>query len=327
MSENTKSPLLIVLIVLVCVLIVLQQTGWKLLESQEVQNTGAVTQDVNAGTPAAVIEDDNPADMSISYEDMEILVKALPPQQREQLLGNAEVFGQLVQQERNFRSLLKGALESGLGNDERVALLMERASNRMLAESYLSLLLNKNVEGKMPTDQDVKDFYLNNPDQFEVPDRVYLSQIFFSTTSDNEEAVMSLAQESYDKLTNGKAEFASLAKKYSEHPSKANGGDMGPININGMLPEIRDAVQQLKENAISPPIKTKSGIHILRKGGVIKSEKLSLEQANPQIRNSMNQSVQNKLRIAIIEKLTEKFPVSIDTADIQSWRTQLRTGE
>ncbi len=327
MSENSRSPLLYVLIVLVGILIVLQQTGWKLLGNQAVHDASPAIEQSAEEKPETRVDEFTSEDMSLDYEDMQALVKALSPQQREQLLGSAELFAQLVEQEKNFRSLLKGALDSGLSKDQGVKLLMQRAANRVLAEGYLAVLLNKNIQGKLPTDQDVEAYYTNNPEQFEVPDRVYLSQIFFSTSEENAEAVMTRANEVYQQLISGKKEFADLARQYSDHASKANGGDMGPITISGMLAEIRDAVQQLEENAISKPIKTQTGIHIIRKGGVIKTEKLPLEQARSKIHNALAQEVQNKLRIAILAKVNEKFPATVSTEDIESWRSRLSQAE
>jgi parvulin-like peptidyl-prolyl isomerase len=327
MSENTRSPLLVVLIVLVGVLIVLQQTGWKLLGNHEANIVSAEVQPVAAEQSETGGGEVTSVDMSLDFEDMQALIKALSPQQREQLLASAELFAQLVEQEKNFRSLLKGALGSSLPADPAVKLLMDRAANRILAESYLAVLLNKNIQGKMPTDQDVENYFVNNPEQFEVPDRVYLSQIFFSTTEGNDEAVMTRANELYQQLTSGKKDFADLARKYSEHASKANGGEMGPISVSGMLPEIRDALRHLKEDSISQPIKTQTGIHIIRKGGVIKTEKITLEQARTNINNALVQDAQNKVRIAILTKVNEKFPATVSTDDIETWRTRLKQAE
>lgn len=71
--------------------------------------------------------------------------------------------------------------------------------------------------------------------------------------------------EIYGKLIEG-ADFASLAKEFSQDPGSASkGGELGWFGIGTMVKEFQDAAFDLKEiGAISKPFKTRFGYHVIK---------------------------------------------------------------
>lgn len=64
------------------------------------------------------------------------------------------------------------------------------------------------------------------------------------------------------------ADFASLAKQFSECPSKKKGGDLGFFSKRQMVPEFEKAVLSLQVGQLYPePVKTKFGYHIIKRTG------------------------------------------------------------
>lgn len=88
-----------------------------------------------------------------------------------------------------------------------------------------------------------------------VPGEMHLQAIFLPIPSDSrgQEQMRQVAQKLYQQLKEG-ADFAKLATEFSQGPGAGQGGDLGKININDMLPNMRAAVEKLKPGEISQPV-------------------------------------------------------------------------
>jgi peptidylprolyl isomerase len=62
-----------------------------------------------------------------------------------------------------------------------------------------------------------------------------------------------------------KADFAQLAKEFSEHAdSAAKGGDLGFLEESRLLPEVRAALVDAKPGSLIGPVKTAQGVHFFK---------------------------------------------------------------
>ena len=61
------------------------------------------------------------------------------------------------------------------------------------------------------------------------------------------------------------ADFETLAREHSQDPgSAAQGGDLGWVPRGQMVPEFEQAVFSLRDQVVSPPVRTEYGFHIIR---------------------------------------------------------------
>jgi peptidyl-prolyl cis-trans isomerase SurA len=67
-----------------------------------------------------------------------------------------------------------------------------------------------------------------------------------------------------DRLINGGADFAKLAKQYSNDLSASQGGDLGWLNPGDTVPEFERTMDATPVGEISKPIKTPFGWHIIQ---------------------------------------------------------------
>lgn len=66
-----------------------------------------------------------------------------------------------------------------------------------------------------------------------------------------------------ERLDNG-GDFAELAKQYSEDGSASAGGDLGWVNPGDTVPQFEKVMNELQPNAISEPVRTPFGLHIIQ---------------------------------------------------------------
>lgn len=92
--------------------------------------------------------------------------------------------------------------------------------------------------------------------------RTYLQKAAAGPKDDAE--ALALAR-SIKKELDGGADFAAMAKRYSICPSADQGGDLGDFDPGRMVPAFTTAVQGLKVNATSEPVKTNFGYHIIQR--------------------------------------------------------------
>jgi parvulin-like peptidyl-prolyl isomerase len=63
---------------------------------------------------------------------------------------------------------------------------------------------------------------------------------------------------------NAGADFASLARKYSDDPLAATGGDLGLVQKSKMAREFAVAIEGLSPGQTTQPFRTENGIHLLK---------------------------------------------------------------
>ena len=61
------------------------------------------------------------------------------------------------------------------------------------------------------------------------------------------------------------ADFAALAKEYSDGPSKDKGGDLGTFKKGAMHKNFEEAAWKLKVDEISDIVETPFGFHVIKR--------------------------------------------------------------
>jgi peptidyl-prolyl cis-trans isomerase D len=111
---------------------------------------------------------------------------------------------------------------------------------------------------------DVERAYNEGIDQYTTPEQVRASHILFKTDGKDDAAVKAKAEEVLKQAKSG-ADFAELAKKYSEDESSAkNGGDLDYFSKGRMVPEFDQVAFSMQPGQISDLVKSQFGYHIIK---------------------------------------------------------------
>jgi peptidyl-prolyl cis-trans isomerase D len=153
------------------------------------------------------------------------------------------------------------------------------------------------------TPNEVQSHYNDNIQQFQSPEQVRASHILLKTEGKEEAAVQKQAEDILKQVKAG-ADFAALAKKYSEdEASKATGGDLDYFGRGRMVPEFENAAFGMQPGQISDLVKTQYGFHIIKVVDKKPGTTRSLDEVRQQISEQLQfqkaqQAVQTQARTA-----------------------------
>jgi peptidyl-prolyl cis-trans isomerase D len=181
------------------------------------------------------------------------------------------------------------------------------------------------------SDQEIKEYYDRNIGEFTTEQTVEARHILITVDNDAEEQVWEdKKQQIVSILEKARAgeDFAGLAEKYSEDPSREQGGQLGVFGRGAMVKPFEDAAFSMKAGEISDPVRTRFGWHIIKVENVNESKTLTFEEAREQINNRLNEIHSKTLAYNAAEeiyqmsfegddlvKAAEKLGVSLKTTD------------
>ncbi len=166
---------------------------------------------------------------------------------------------------------LKAQLPAGMTLDELQKKNKIDAA-KMREEIVLNIRMNKLVMAELGgkvkiTDKEIADFYKQNQDKFKQPESVHARHILVAKAPEDTDKVKAgkktKAEELRKKLVDG-ADFADMAAKNSDCPSKQNGGDLGTFSRGQMVKPFEDAAFSQQTNMIGPVLETDFGFHIIQ---------------------------------------------------------------
>jgi len=186
-------------------------------------------------------------------------------------------------------------------------------------------VISREVGGKMAiTPEEIKAFYDAHQKELEQPEAVRLSEILVSTqpkgqaesknapppTPEQVAAAEQRAHDLLDSIHKG-AKFEDVAKKSSDGPTAAQGGDLGYFKRNTLAKELEDTTFAMKAGQISDVIRTKQGFIILKVAEHQMAGMPPLKQVEDQIREAIYLDKLNPALRAYLTKLREEAYIDI----------------
>ena len=126
------------------------------------------------------------------------------------------------------------------------------------------------------------------------------------------------AKDMIDRLSKG-ADFTELAKAHSTGPSGPNGGELGWFGEGMMVAEFENAVQAMKVGAVSAPVQTQFGWHVIKLNDTRPVKAPEFESVQAELAADMQREVVEN-RIAELQKsatITKVDLTKIDSAVIK----------
>ena len=186
----------------------------------------------------------------ITETDVDMLIAAMGQAGQNYMSpqGRAAVLEQLINQKLKLLDAVRNLYEREPEFKEQLA----RVKNALL----VNYAVNKAVSSVRVTDEEAKQYFDEHPEQFAGQETVSDSHILV----DSEDKALELLS----KIRAGEITFEDAAAEHSSCPSGRNGGNLGEFGHGQMVPEFDEACFSMEVGAISEPVKTQFGYHIIR---------------------------------------------------------------
>ncbi|MBR4874684.1 MAG: peptidyl-prolyl cis-trans isomerase [Clostridia bacterium] len=161
--------------------------------------------------------------------------------------------------------------------------------------------VQKAIEKVSVTDDEIKEYYEENKENFKKGESVTASHILV----DDEDK----AKEILEKIEKGEMSFEDAAREYSSCPSSQNGGALGEFTRGQMVPEFDKAVFEMEKGAVSGPVKTQFGFHIIKVTDKSDAQEMKLEDIKEQLRGMVLGSKRQKALDSKLNQLKILYPV------------------
>lgn len=200
------------------------------------------------------------------------------------------------------KKLAKIAKKSKAGQSNEVKLNIENARNSILRQAYIENLIKEEV-----SEEKISQKYNELSVEIEGKKEYLISYILLKDEKE--------AEKIYNDLKARKISFSQAAKKYSlDKESAADGGKLGFVLENNLIPEIANEISKIKAYEISSPIKTTFGIHIISYSSTKEAKALPFEEVKENIRQELikeildttKDNILKDAKVTIIEEYSKK---------------------
>ena len=213
----------------------------------------------------------------------------------------------------SMEELEKAAAGQGISFED----FKQNMKNQIITQQVIS----KEVGSRMSIGkEELQQFYDEHKSQMEQPEEIRLSELLISTekkgkdASADEAQQLAAAQAKADdvlaQIRKGAA-FDGLAKKNSDGPTAAQGGDLGYFKRGTLAKELEDKTFAMKPGEVSDVIRTKQGFVVLKVTEHQQAGVPPLSQIEPRVQDAIYmQKLQPALR-AYLQKLREEAYIDI----------------
>ncbi|WP_334597760.1 peptidylprolyl isomerase [Pseudomonas alvandae] len=255
-------------------------------------------------------------ELQLSSAELNAVLSSLTPQVREQLRGNRGALEGWIRARLAEKALLQQADAQGWQERPDIQQMTRAATEQILLRTYLQSV--SQVPADYPDDQALQQAYESAKDKLQSPALYRVSQIFIAVEPGaNEEPLRKKATELARRAQAPNADFAELARQFSEDQATAQrGGDSGLQPLQQYVPEMRQVLSRQRVGSVSDALRSQVGFHILKLTDMQPARAASLDEVREQLREALRNQRQEQVARAYMEGLVSKATLSIDGAQL-----------
>ena len=251
----------------------------------------------------------------ILVDEIRPALKGLSEAEIASLSHDAAALNKLVRSLIIQRVVLQEALAKKWDEQPEVVERIRHVSDVAIADSYL-----KSVSlppDSYPNETELRAAYEERRASLQMPRTFRLAQIFIADPRGQNKDAAGKARKRLDKVRElvraPKADFASIAKEFSEErDSAARGGEIGWLAEKQIQPEILAKLPELQFNVTSEALRLEDGWHFIRVMDARQPFTPPLEQIRTQLSQQLRAERSRALTQAYLSELLHKDPLVIN---------------
>jgi len=166
------------------------------------------------------------------------------------------------------------------------------------------------------TEDEAHAYYDAHKQEFTTPSAIMLREILVAVPASDrgvnvaqDDAAKAKAEDIRHRLLGGEP-FARLAGEVSDAPSKANGGLIGPVNIDELAPALQKVLQNIKVGEVSEIIRTQRGYQILALESRTETKIKTFDEARSEISDKIAEQKRRSETQRYLEKLRSQATIT-----------------
>ncbi|HVN33442.1 MAG TPA: peptidyl-prolyl cis-trans isomerase [Thermoanaerobaculaceae bacterium] len=172
----------------------------------------------------------------------------------------AAAIDQQRQQSGGAEGFSKALAQAGLTEQD----LTRMAEQRLMIQKYIETQVGTTAT---PTEQELREYYDKNPDEFKHDQQVKLRMMMFQipqgADKTQQDAAKARAEAARKRVLDGE-DFGKVAQETSDHPNKANGGQLGGWVREAALPEFESKLKGVPVAGVSEILQNQFGYFVFK---------------------------------------------------------------
>lgn len=257
--------------------------------------------------------------VTLTASQVHEMLQMTDPETRAQLQHDPNLLMQRVRDRLLQLVLLDKASSDKWDQRPEIAYRAKLAAQSTIAESYLVAQVPS--DPNFPTDKEIAAAYEANKSKLMLPRQYHLAQLLVAVpqggTGDADAHAQKHAAELRKQIVDDHKDFNSVARQTSDDKTVGtNGGDLGWVREDSLVPPIRAALAALTPGGVSEPVRTPDGWHLLKLIAVKPAGQATLAEARDTLIRAMRQErlVQGQRRY--VADLLQREPMQINQVEL-----------
>ncbi len=173
------------------------------------------------------------------------------------------------------------------------------------------------------TDEETRAYYEANRDEFTTPITLTLRELLIDVPITDQginvgqaNAVEAQIEEVRDRALAGES-FMELVEEFSDAPSAANGGLIGPLSLDDLTPALQSQIEGLMVGGLTQVLRTQRGFQLLRLESRTQPRVVTYQEALTEVTNAVaSQKIGAEMQ-AYLEQLREQATIEFQNAELE----------